>query len=293
MSTIGNTGAVRRVAGQADTATAPTAATAVAAAPAAAPETDRHRPLLSLIVPAYNERDRIEPSLREMEAYLAGAGIDYEIIVVSDGSTDGTPELIERLQGEQPRLRAVGYPHNRGKGYAIRTGVAAARGEYVMFTDADLSIPIAITAEFLQALRGGYDIAIASRWHPASSNALPPPLPRRIMGIIFRWCVRRLVISDVRDTQCGCKAYRADVAKKLFAAQRIDRFSFDAEVIFLAARAGYRIKEIPFSLRHTPGSSVRPLRDPLLMLRDLVRIRFNAASGKYGAAFRGKGGWGR
>lgn len=240
-----------------------------------------HRPLLSLIVPAYNEGEGLASSLTEMAQYLAGAGIDHEIIVVDDGSTDGTADLLARLGGEQPRLRGVGYRLNRGKGHAIRTGVEEARGQYVMFTDADLSIPIGITAKFLQALRGGYDIAIASRWHPASTNAVPPPLSRRVMGVIFRWFVRRLVISDVRDTQCGSKAYRAEVARNLFAQQRIDRFSFDAEVIFLAARAGYRIKEIPFALRHTPSSSIRPLRDSLLMLRDLGRIRLNAARGCY------------
>lgn len=261
-------------------------APATTAAAVASPIPTEGRPLLSLILPAYNEGERIAPSLAEVADYFTGAGIEHEIIVVSDGSTDGTVALIERLRQDQPRLRLVSYDVNRGKGYAIRAGVAAARGEYVMFTDADLSIPIAITADFLAALRGGYDVAIASRWHPASSNAVPPPLPRRVMGGVFRWWVRRLVTSDVRDTQCGCKAYRAEVARQLFAVQRIDRFSFDAEVIFLAARAGYRIKEIPFALRHTPGSSVRPLRDPVLMLRDLVRIRLNAALGKYGGLAR-------
>ena len=256
-------------------------ATASSSVPRPAAVKAEQRPLLSLIVPAYNEGERLASSLTEMAEYLAGAGLDHEIIVVNDGSTDETADVLERLSGEQPHLRRVGYQPNRGKGHAIRTGVEEARGQYVMFTDADLSIPIGITAEFLQALRDGYDIAIASRWHPASTNAVPPPLSRRVMGVIFRWFVRRLVISDVRDTQCGSKAYRAEVARNLFAQQRIDRFSFDAEVIFLAARAGYRIKEIPFALRHTPGSSIRPLRDALLMLRDLGRIRLNAARGHY------------
>lgn len=238
-------------------------------------------PLLSLIIPAYNEGDRLPPSLVAIRDHFRELGIDYEIIVVSDGSTDGTAAVVERLAREQPHLRAIVYPTNRGKGYAVRTGVLAARGRVVMFTDADLSIPIAITADFLQALSDGYDIAIASRWHPDSTNVVPPPPLRRLMGSIFRWCVRRLVISDVRDTQCGCKAYRAEVARNLFGAQQIERFSFDAEVIFLAARAGYRIKEVPFALRFTAGSSVRPLRDSLLMLRDLARIRLNAARGRY------------
>lgn len=239
-------------------------------------------PLLSLIVPAYNEGHRLGVSLYAMVQYLRDSGLSYEVLVVDDGSTDDTAAVIAAAAVVDPALRAISYAPNRGKGYAVRTGMLAARGEYLMFTDADLSIPITITAEFLEALRQGYDIAIASRWHPNSSNEVPPPLARRLMGSVFRWCVRRLVISDVRDTQCGCKAYRADVARRLFAQSRIERFSFDAEVIFLAARAGYRIKEVPFALHYIPGSSVRPLRDSLLMLRDLVRIRLNAACGVYG-----------
>lgn len=238
-------------------------------------------PLLSLIIPAYNEGDRLAPSLVAIHDHFRELGIDYEIIVVSDGSTDGTASVVERLAREQPHLRVITYATNRGKGFAVRTGVQAAHGSVVMFTDADLSIPIAITADFLQALDDGYDIAIASRWHPESTNVVPPPPLRRLMGSVFRWCVRRLVVSDVRDTQCGCKAYRAEVARNLYGVQLVERFSFDAEVIFLAARAGYRIKEVPFALRFTAGSSVRPMRDSLLMLRDLIRIRLNEVRGRY------------
>lgn len=239
-------------------------------------------PFLSLIVPAYNEGHRLGPSLRAMADYLRHSPLRYEILVVDDGSTDDTPGVIAAAAAADPALRGISYRPNRGKGHAVRTGMLAARGEYLMYTDADLSIPIAITEDFLAALRQGYDMAIASRWHPDSTNAVSPPPARRLMGAIFRWCVRQLVISDVRDTQCGCKAYRAEVAHRLFAQSRIDRFSFDAEVIYLAARAGYRIKEVPFALHYIPGSSVRPVRDSLLMLRDLVRIRINAARGVYG-----------
>jgi glycosyltransferase involved in cell wall biosynthesis len=184
-----------------------------------APTTDlpRPRPVLSLIVPAYNEGRRIGASLRAMSAYLGAVGYSYEIIVVDDGSIDDTATVLA-----------------------------------------------------------------AAAWHPGSSQAVPPPLVRRLMGSVFRWCVHRLVISDVRDTQCGCKAYRADASRRLFALSQIDRFSFDAEVIFLAGRLGYRIAEVPFALRHVPGSSVRPVRDSLLMLRDLLRIRLNALRGGYG-----------
>lgn len=242
----------------------------------------QHRPHLSLIVPAYNEGRRLGASLRAMSAYLGAAGDSYEIIVVDDGSTDDTAAVAATAADRDPHLRAIGYAPNRGKGCAVRTGMLAARGDYHLFIDADLSIPIAVVADLLAELRAGHDIAVASRWHPGSSNAVPPPRSRRLMGSVFRWCVHRLIATAVRDTQCGCKAYRADVSRRLFALSQIDRFSFDAEVIFLAGRLGYRIAEVPFALCHVGGSSVRPVRDSLLMLRDLVRIRLNALRGSYG-----------
>ncbi|MGN6361546.1 MAG: dolichyl-phosphate beta-glucosyltransferase [Thermomicrobiales bacterium] len=242
------------------------------------------RPWLSLIIPAWNESKRITSSLRAIAAYFATVGYGYEVIVIDDGSSDDTAAIVTRIAEDYPQLRLISYQSNCGKGHAVRTGVQAARGPYIMFTDADLSIPVTITAELLAALTtGDYDLAIASRWHPDSTIAVPPPMPRRLMGSVFRWCVRRLVTSDVRDTQCGCKAYRAEVARHLFGLSQIERFSFDAEVIFLAHRAGYRIQEVPFALHYHHGSSVRPARDAILMLRDLVRIRLRAAHGGYGA----------
>jgi dolichyl-phosphate beta-glucosyltransferase len=252
------------------------------AAEAATLEHPERRPLLSVIVPAFNERLVIASSIAAIKLRLRDLDIDHEIIVVCDGSSDGTPQIVESLLGDDPSLRLLSYQQNRGKGYAVRSGVALARGEYVMFTDADLAIPVDIVEDFLRVLNEGYDIAIASRRHPQSTAPMPPPLLRRVMGEAFSWCVRRIVVSDVRDTQCGCKAYRHEVAQRLFAAQQIDHFSFDAEVIFLAERAGYRIKEVPFALSHAPsGSSIRPVRDSLKMVRDLLRIRLNAARGQY------------
>lgn len=246
----------------------------------AAKRSDRGNVLLSVIVPAYNERERIGASLTAMTDYLTTAGVPYEIIVVSDGSTDGTTEIVQVRQARDSRLRMISCAENHGKGHAVRAGVAAARGRYVMFIDADLTIPIAIVADFLTALESGYDIAIASRRHPASV-AVAATRTRRLMGAVFSWCVRRLIVSDIGDTQCGAKAYRAAVARRLFAAQRIDHFSFDAEVLYLARRAGCRVKEVPVALNWRAGSSIRPVRDALLMLRDVLRIRLYARRGVY------------
>ncbi|MCS7256551.1 MAG: glycosyltransferase family 2 protein [Thermomicrobium sp.] len=242
------------------------------------------RPLLSLIIPAYNERDRIITTLETVTDFLEQGEIDYEVIVVSDGSTDGTDELASQFARTHPRVRLVAYRPNRGKGFAVRTGVATSRGRYVAFIDADLAVPISVVGAFLEALQDGYDIVVASRHHPESTVAAPPPWKRRVMSQVFAWLVRRLVIDAFPDTQCGAKGFRADIARKLFARQQIDHFSFDAEILFLALREGYAIKEIPITLYYTPTTSIRPIRDALLMLRDLFRIRLNAWRGRYDRA---------
>lgn len=238
-------------------------------------------PLLSVIVPAYNEGARLASSVAAIQTHLRDASIDFELLVVDDGSIDDTPTVLAALRGSCPCLRVLRHGENRGKGHAVRSGVAAARGRFIMFIDADLTIPIEIAGQMIRALESGYDMVVASRWHPDSGYAVRPPLYRRVMGRVFRWYVRALIVSDVRDTQCGCKAYRREVALDLFGRQRIEHFSFDAEVIFLASRAGYRIMEVPATLRHHDSSSIRPLRDMPIMLRDLLRIRLNDARGLY------------
>ncbi len=239
-------------------------------------------PRLSIIIPCYNEEQRIGPTLAEIERHFADTDIAYELIVVDDGSTDGTVDLVAARAHHHGALRVIPNKRNRGKGHAVRTGVLAAGGDVIMFTDADLSIPITIVDDFLRALDEGMDIVVASRAHPASREAIHPPLSRRIMTRIFRRVVHLLVpVGGVRDTQCGCKAYRRAVAHDLFSRQVIDGFSFDAEVLFLATRRGYKVREVPFVLTHSPASTVRPVRHALLMVRDLLLIRLNALRGVY------------
>lgn len=257
-------------------------------------ETTQHAPTerlhLSIIIPCYNEEQRIGPTLAEIERHFAGTGTAYELLVVDDGSTDGTVDLVAARARLHGALSIIANRPNRGKGHAVRTGALAARGEIVMFTDADLSIPITIVDDFRRALDAGADIVIASRAHPASREAVRPPLSRRIMTRIFRRVVHLLLpVGGIEDTQCGCKAYRAAVARDLFGRQTVDGFSFDAEVLFLAQRAGYRVREVPFVLRHSPASTVRPVRHALLMVRDLLHIRLNALRGVYGDGHRAVG----
>jgi dolichyl-phosphate beta-glucosyltransferase len=245
-------------------------------------------PYLSIIIPCYNEEQRIGPTLAAIERHLAGRDLSYELLVVDDGSTDGTADLVAARARLNGALRVIRTRPNRGKGHAVRTGALAARGEIIMFTDADLSIPITIVDDFLRAIRAGDDIVIASRSHPQSRQQVRPPLARRIMTHIFRRVVHLLLpVGGVRDTQCGCKAYRRAVARDLFSRQVIDGFSFDAEVLFLAHRAGYRVTEVPFVLVHSPASTVRPVRHALLMVRDLLTIRLNALRGRYGRRTEG------
>lgn len=241
---------------------------------------DRHgASVLSLVLPAYNEARRIPASLACCADFFHGRGIRAEVILADDGSTDHTSlafgtaaaELAERSHGVE--FRYLPLPH-RGKGSAVRAGVMHASGDPIVFLDADLSIPVETIDRFLAAIDAGADIAVASRYVPGSR--VKRPLVRRVMGSGYRAFVRALVPTGVRDTQCGGKAYTAEAARDLFSRQRLDGFAFDAEVLYLARRAGYRVTEVPFTLQQDGETSIDLLSDAPKMLLDLLRIRANA-----------------
>jgi dolichyl-phosphate beta-glucosyltransferase len=200
-----------------------------------------------------------------------------EIILADDGSTDATADTFHRAKVAHSHLglgfKVLRLPH-RGKGAAVRAGVQAATGDPIVFLDADLTIPVEIIDLFIDALDSGADIAIASRYVPGS--IVDRPWWRRVMGDVYRAVVHLLVPTDIRDTQCGGKMYTAEAAKDLFAKQRLNGFAFDAEVLFLARRAGYRVREIPFALRQHGETRIDFLADTPRMLRDLFLIRVNA-----------------
>jgi dolichyl-phosphate beta-glucosyltransferase len=200
-----------------------------------------------------------------------------EIILADDGSTDATADTFHRAKVAHSHLglgfKVLRLPH-RGKGAAVRAGVQAATGDPIVFLDADLTIPVEIIDLFIGALDSGADIAIASRYVPGS--IVDRPWWRRVMGDVYRAVVHLLVPTDIRDTQCGGKMYTAEAAKDLFAKQRLNGFAFDAEVLFLARRAGYRVREIPFALRQHGETRIDFLADTPRMLRDLFLIRVNA-----------------
>ena len=239
-------------------------------------------PQLSVVIPAYNESRRIGPTLDATLAFLGQAGLDGEVIVVDDGSADDTAALVTRYAESHPCVRLLQNGSNRGKGYSVRHGALDARGEVVLFSDADGSTPLSETPKLLAALEAeGADVAIGSRELPGSDLAVPQPRHRRAMGWVFRNLVRLIVVRGFRDTQCGFKAFRREAAQRVFRLQTLDGFAFDVEVLFIARRLGYRVVEVPVRWLDSPESRVRVARDSSRMFLDLLRIRLRAMRGAY------------
>jgi len=237
--------------------------------------------LVSIVIAAYNEENRIVNSLRSIHEYVTGRRLNYEIIVVDDGSTDCTTPLVTALAHDIAGLRVIRYETNRGKGYALRTGVLASKGDVVLVSDADLSTPIEELATlwpFLAAKE--YRIAIGSRALALSRIIKKQPWWRQGMGKTFNRIVKVLIMDDFRDTQCGFKLFAGDTARDLFREARIDRFAYDVEILALAKKNGYRVAEVPIRWINAPGSKVHPVLDSLQMLKDLCRIRLSIGSVK-------------
>lgn len=238
-------------------------------------------PHLSVIVPAHNEEERIGPTLERVAAYLAGQPYDAEVIVVDDVSADRTGEVVDAFAGAHPLVRRLRRDANPGKGAAVREGMLAAKGDYRLFSDADLSTPIEETARLLAACEGDHEVAVASRALPGSNLAVRQPWFREMMGRTFNLMVQAGAVWGIHDTQCGFKCFRGAAAEELFGRMTITGFAFDVEVLFLAHKRGYRIAEIPVTWINSPSSKVSPIRDSLRMMRDLVRIRWRSLRGVY------------
>jgi glycosyltransferase involved in cell wall biosynthesis len=241
-------------------------------------------PELSIILPAYNEEKRIGATLDRISGYFAArsptlAGL--EVIVVDDGSSDGTPRLVQDAARTMPWLRLISNPENRGKGYSVRQGMLQARGRIALFTDADLSAPIEESERLFAAIESGNDVAIGSRALDRSLISVHQSRFREIAGIIFNRFVRMIAQLPIEDTQCGFKAFRLPVCRVIFEQQRIAGFGFDPEILFLAKRHGLRIAEVPVRWSHDPATKVHVYRDSVLMLLDLFRVRWNSVVGRY------------
>ncbi|MBI5144904.1 MAG: glycosyltransferase family 2 protein [Candidatus Omnitrophica bacterium] len=236
---------------------------------------------LSIIIPAYNEEKRLPVTLERIAGYLKSKGYTFEIIVVDDGSNDKTQEVVRNFMRKYPMLSLIHNQIRSGKGAAVRAGILSSRGEFIFFSDADLSTPIDEIEKLLLSLKDGYDIAFASRAMSESQVVVREAWYRDIMGKIFCFLVRHLVVAGVRDSQCGFKGFRRDKASILFSRQRLNGFAFDVEILFLARKLNFSSQEIPVRWIDSPKSKVNPIVDSCKMLIGLFKIHLNNLAGKY------------
>ncbi|MDP9146048.1 MAG: glycosyltransferase family 2 protein [Acidobacteriota bacterium] len=241
-------------------------------------------PDLSIIIPCYNEESRLPVTLKRIAEYLPTLGLYTEVLVVDDGSTDRTAAVAESFRGQISELRILSNGINRGKGYSVRHGMLEARGDIVLFTDADLSAPIEESDKLIAAIKEGNDVAIGSRAMNRSLISTHESPFREFAGIVFNWIVRIVLRLPFVDTQCGFKGFRRAPCRIIFERQRIEGFGFDPELLYLARHNGLRTVEIPVRWGHSPATKVNMLRDSIKMFVDIFAIRWNALSGKYEAA---------
>ena len=241
-------------------------------------------PQLSIVIPAYNESARIGETLERVLGCVAAQNWDAEVLVVDDGSKDDTAAIVQRWMTVHPRLHLVKNPGNRGKGYSVRNGLLQAAGEIVMFTDADLSAPMEEAERLLAALADGADVAIGSRWMDRTRQTIHQPLYRQFFGRCFNWITRTVMGLPFKDTQCGFKAFKRSAAQVIFRLQRIERWGFDPEILFIARKLKYVIREVPVTWGHDERSRMSYLKDGMKMLEEMVLIRVNSAAGRYDAA---------
>ena len=230
-------------------------------------------PRLSLIIPAYNEVGRIGATIARVCAYLDQQSYTWEVIVVIDGGSRDAGREARAAAADRAHVRVIDNEVNHGKGHSVRQGFAAASGDYLVFIDADLSLPVEGLAPMLAQLAKA-DVVIASRLAPGAQVLGTQPALRGVMGRVFNGVVQLIALPGLSDTQCGFKGFRAAAARTIFAAQTIDRFGFDVEVLYLARKQGFRIDEMPVVCTYHPGSSVNRVGDVLGMLADLIRIRW-------------------
>ena len=236
---------------------------------------------LSIVIPAYNEAQRIGNTLCTVLSYLEQRSYSAEILVVDDGSYDATPQVVTAFCNQIPPVRLLRNHRNRGKGFSVRNGFLHASGAYLLFSDADLSTPIEEIEQLFAALQESCDVAIASRALAKSRVEVHQPWYRENMGRLFNVLVQTLVLPGIRDTQCGFKCFTREAALNICQRITLERFGFDVEMLYLARKLRYRIREVPVVWRNSPQSRVHVLRDSVSMFGDLLRIRWNDLCGRY------------
>jgi glycosyltransferase involved in cell wall biosynthesis len=238
-------------------------------------------PNYSIVIPAYNESGRILATLKSVVECVRARGWRAEVLVVNDGSTDRTAEIVREFQKGAPEVRLLENPGNRGKGYSVRAGMLTAVAEIVMFTDADLSAPIEEAERLFAAIEGGADIAIGSRWLESGRQTHRQPLYRQFFGRCFNAVTRFVMGLHFADTQCGFKAFTRAAAQTVFKLQTIERWGFDPEILFIAVKRGFQVVEVPVSWAHDERTRMSYLKDGMQMLEEIAIVRWNALTGKY------------
>lgn len=230
--------------------------------------------MLSVVVPCYNEENRLPRTIERIEEYLDGKKAQYELVLVDDGSADGTRAVMDLAAKRNSAVRVEALPHNRGKGRALAVGVAAASGDPILVTDADLSTPIEEVEKLQAALAAGAGVAIGSRALRDSRVEVSQPLYRVLMGKGFNLIVQVVLLPGIWDTQCGFKLFRADVAHRVFSGLVTDGFGYDPEVLYRARKQGVKIAEVPVVWRNSAPTKVSPIKSSLDMLKHVIRLRF-------------------
>ena len=238
-------------------------------------------PVYSIVIPAYNEAARIEATLDRVLAYIAEQKWEAEVLVVNDGSSDATRDIVQRYAAAHRCLRLIENPGNRGKGFSVRNGMLQAQGELLLFSDADLASPIEESEKLFAAIRAGAAVAVGSRWLDPSLQTVRQPFYRRVLGRIFNLALRLILRLNLKDTQCGFKAFTREAARAVFSQQSIERWGFDPELLYLARHLGFRIEEVPVRWSHRDNTKIHPIRDGLQMFWEILRIRGYALRGRY------------
>ena len=248
------------------------------------------QPYLSVIIPAYNEESRLPATMTKVLTYLEGQPYKFELIIVDDGSSDETAAVAEEIAQDHPRARVIRNDH-RGKAYTVRTGMLLGEGKYLLFSDADLAVPIEESEKILPYLEEGYDVVIASR-EGQGARRIGEPAYRHIMGRGFNFIIQMIALGGFQDTQCGFKAFTREAARDLFNqvqlygadAKRLSEAAvtgFDVEILFLAVKRGYRTKEVPVRWTYGTETKVNPLKDTWRNLKDVIKVRWYDLTGRY------------
>lgn len=240
-----------------------------------------HSPTYSIVIPAFNETERIALSLEKILAFIAEQGWSAEVIVVNDGSRDMTAQTVRDFAAQNPIVRLVENPGNRGKGYSVRNGMLNARGEILLFSDADLSSPIYEAKKLFAAIEQGADLAIGSRWLQAKLQTQRQSIFRQFIGRLFNLLLKMILGLRYKDTQCGFKAFTREAVEKIFTRQQVERWGFDPELLFLADRFRLRVVEVPVEWAHDDRSKINPVTDGFKMGMEMLKIRWNSILGRY------------